>query len=200
MRPYAVREEQGMPLTKIGDGFCRRARNVARRLLGNFARRKDGSSTIEFALVAAPFLALLFAIMETGIIFFAGQTLETAVADASRLILTGQAQTAGFDQAAFKQAVCARIYAMFDCQGGISVDVRTYSNFSSANTSQPIDANGNLAQNFTYDPGGPGDIVVVRVMYQWPVYVTLLGLNLADMAGGQRLLMATTAFRNEPYQ
>jgi Flp pilus assembly protein TadG len=200
MRPCAVREEQGMPLMKFGDRLCRRARNTARRMLGKFVRRKDGSSTIEFALVAAPFLALLFAIMETGIIFFAGQTLETAVADASRLILTGQAQTAGFDQAAFKQAVCYRIYAMFDCQGGIYVDVRTYTNFSSANTSLPIDANGNLTNNFTYNPGGPGDIVVVRVMYQWPVYVTLLGLNLSDMAGGQRLLMATTTFRNEPYQ
>jgi Flp pilus assembly protein TadG len=189
-----------MPSTKIGDSNRRRIRSAARRLLGNFVRRKDGSSTIEFAMVAAPFLALMFAILETGIVFFAGQTLETAVADASRLILTGQAQTSGLDQAAFKQAVCDRIYAMFDCQGGIYVDVRTYTNFSSTNTSLPIDANGNLTNNFTYDPGGPGDIVVVRVMYQWPVYVSLLGLNLSDMAGGQRLLMATTTFRNEPYQ
>ena len=36
-------------------------------------------------------------------------------------------------------------------------------------------------------------------MYQWPVYVSLLGFNLSDMAGGKRLLMATAAFRNEPY-
>lgn len=46
----------------------------------------------------APFLALLFAIMETGLIFFTGQALETAVADSARLIMTGQAQTQGFDQ------------------------------------------------------------------------------------------------------
>ncbi len=65
--------------------------------------------------------------------------------------------------------------------------------------SKPIDANGNLVQNFQYSPGGPGDIVVVRIMYQWPVYVSLLGLNLSDMSGGKRLLMATAAFRNEPF-
>ena len=35
----------------------------------------------------------------------------------------------------------------------------------------------------------PGDIVVVRLMYQWPVYVSLLGLNLADLAGSKRLLI-----------
>ena len=62
-----------------------------------FARRKDGSVAIEFGMVAAPFFALLFAIMETAIVFFAGQALETAVADSARLIMTGQAQSAGFD-------------------------------------------------------------------------------------------------------
>ena len=49
-------------------------------------------------------------------------------------------------------------------------------------------------------PGRPGDIVVVRLLYEWPVYVSLLGLNLADLAGSKRLIMATAAFRNEPFQ
>jgi hypothetical protein len=80
------------------------------------------------------------------------------------------------------------------------VDVRTYSGFSSINNAKPIDANGNLSVTPTYTPGGPGDIVVVRLLYQWPVYVSLLGLNFSDMAGGKRLIMATAAFRNEPYQ
>jgi hypothetical protein len=53
--------------------------------------------------------------------------------------------------------------------------------------------------DFTYNPGGPGDIVVVRLFYQWPVYVALLGFDLQNMAGGKRLLIATAAFRNEPY-
>jgi len=37
-------------------------------------------------------------------------------------------------------------------------------------------------------------------MYQWPVYASMFGLNLGNMAGSKRLLMATAAFRNEPYQ
>ena len=65
-------------------------------------RQQDGAAAIEFGLVAAPFLALVFAIMETAIVFFAGQALETAAADSARLIMTGQAQTQGFDQAKFK--------------------------------------------------------------------------------------------------
>ena len=73
----------------------------------------------------------------------------------------------------------------------------TRTSFSGA---KPIDANGNLQTNFGYSPGSAGDIVVVRLMYEWPIYVSLLGFNLADMSGNKRLIIATAAFRNEPYQ
>jgi Flp pilus assembly protein TadG len=182
--------------------FGKAARRLARwRSLRRLLRRQDGAAAVEFALVAAPFLALVFAIIETAVVFFAGQALETAAADSARLIMTGQAQTQGFDQAKFKQAVCSRIYGLFNCNSGLYVDVKSYPSFASIDTSKPIDSNGNLqTANFGYKPGGPGDIVLVRLMYEWPVYVSLLGLNLSDMSGGRRLLMSTIAFRNEPYQ
>jgi Flp pilus assembly protein TadG len=168
---------------------------AARRLI----RQQDGAAAIEFGLVAAPFLALVFAILETSIVFFAGQTLETAAADSARLIMTGQAQNAGYDAAKFKQAVCGKIYGLFDCNGGLYVDVKNYSSFANIAAGKPI-SNGNLqTADFGYQPGLAGDIVVVRLMYQWPVYVSLLGLNLADLNGGKRLLISTVAFRNEPF-
>ena len=164
-----------------------------------FRRQEDGAALIEFVFVSGPFLLLVFAIMETAGVFFAGQALETATADSARLILTGQAQTQGFSQAQFKTAVCGKVYALFDCASGVYVDVKKYSSFSSIPAAaKPIDANGNLIKNFTYDPGGPGCIVVVRLLYEWPVYLSL-GLNLADLAGNKRLLVATSAFRTEPY-
>jgi Flp pilus assembly protein TadG len=163
-------------------------------------RREDGSAAIEFAVVAAPFLALLFAIMETALIFLAGQTLETAVQNSSRLILTGQAQNQGYNMQSFQQAVCQNLASIFNCNN-ILIDVQTAQNFSTTNTSLPIQ-NGQLQNNFTYAPGNPGDIVVVRLMYQWPVYVSLLGLadSLSNMSGNMNLMMATAAFRNEPFQ
>lgn len=178
--------------TGVGRWFAAR---TMRRLL----RRQDGSAAVEFALVAAPFLALMFAIIETALVFFSGQALETAVADSARLIMTGQAQTQGFDKGAFKNAVCGKIYGLFDCQNGVYVDVKKYTSFASISMSKPVDKDGNFVDDFGFDPGGPGCIVVVRLFYQWPVYVSLLGLNLADMAGSKRLLIATSAFRNEPY-
>jgi len=179
------------------------------RLMGlalRLVQREDGAAAVEFALVAAPFLALLFAIIETSLVFFAGQALETQTANATRLILTGQQQSAAVPTgstaaAEFAKKVCdpAAQMPLFDCSRMI-IDVRTVANFSSSNTSKPI-VNGQLDPNFTasYNPGGPNCIVVARVMYQWPVYVSLLSFNLGDMSSHQRLLMATSVFRNEPY-
>jgi len=198
--------ESGVMIQAIRAGLSfRTKRLIPGRLLRiktvrRFVRGKDGIAAVEFGIVAAPFLALMFAIMETAIVFFASQTLETAVADSARLIMTGQAQQGSFTQAQFKTAVCSKILGLFDCANGIQIDVKTYSSFSTVSTAKPVDANGNLLTNFGYTPGNPGDIVVVRLMYQWPIYVSLLGFNLADMAGGKRLIIATAAFRNEPYQ
>src|SRR5713101_2408882 len=172
--------------------------NGARRLsaagaMRRLVRRQDGSAAVEFGLVAAPFLALVFAIMETSVIFFAGQALETAVADSSRLIMTGQAQTQNPPMSAddFKAAVCAKIYGLFDCQNTLYVDVQTFTSFDNMTLNNPVDAQGNY-QNLKYQPGVPGSIVVVRLFYQWPVYVSLLDLksSLSNVAGGKRLLAA----------
>jgi Flp pilus assembly protein TadG len=166
-----------------------------------FMRRQDGAVAVEFALILLPFLALMFGIMETALVFFADQTLETAVADSARLIMTGQAQTQSLNATTFKNAVCARIYGLFDCQNGVYVNVQTYSSFGGITYTPPLDTNGNLVtSNFVYQPGGPGDIVVVRLYYQWPIYVSLMSLSqLSNMSNHNRLLVATAAFRNEPY-
>ena len=75
---------------------CGAQRLRAAELVRRFVRQQDGAAAVEFALVAAPFLALIFAILETALVFFAGQALETAVANSSRLIMTGQAQNPEF--------------------------------------------------------------------------------------------------------
>jgi Flp pilus assembly protein TadG len=168
------------------------------RLARRLVRQQSGVAAVEFGLVAMPFLALIFAILETSVIFFAGQALETAVADSGRLIMTGQAQQQGFDQNAFKNAVCAKIYGLFDCANGVFIDVKSFPSFAALTAPAPtLDANGNIVNNFGYDAGGPCSIVLVRLFYQWPVYVSLLGLG--DNGGGKRMLIATSAFRNEPY-
>jgi len=179
-----------------------RARLSARaEPLGRFARACEAATAVEFALVATPFLALIFAILQTAIIFFASQTLETAAANSSRLILTGQAQNAGWTAAQFKQQVCAQIYAIFDCANSVYVDVESYASFSAVNLNPPVNNGSFNAAQLGFNPGGPGSIVMVRLYYQYPVYVNLLNLSgdLGNLNGGFSLLAATVVFKNEPY-
>ncbi|TAK47506.1 MAG: pilus assembly protein [Xanthobacteraceae bacterium] len=164
-----------------------------------FRRDQNGATAVEFALVVTPFLALLFAIIESAIVFFASQVLETAAQDSARMIMTGQVQAANFTAAQFKDNVCSRIYGLFDCANGVYVDVKSYSAFSNVSITNPVDGNKNFVNNFTYQPGSAGDIVVMRLFYQYPVFVSLMGYNLADINGGYRLISATVAFRNEPF-
>ena len=181
---------------KFTDRVCR---FLPARIARRFLRQQDGAAAVEFALVAAPFLALTFAILETAFVFFAQQTLEATAADSARLIMTGQAQTGGFSQADFKTAVCARVYGLFDCANGMTVDVKTYTSFSAVNNTSPV-TNGQLdTANMQYVPGGPGCIEVVKLYYQWPIYVSMFSDNLSNLNGNKRLLVATSVFRNEPY-
>lgn len=166
-----------------------------------FNRDKKGGTTVEFALVAIPFFACMFAIIEIGLTFFAGQVLETAVGDASRMILTGQAQTANFSATDFKNQICTTaLQTLFNCTN-IYIDVETVTSFSVANLSAPVNPTTHAldTSSFAYNPGTACSIVVVRVVYEWPTFVRQLGLDMATLADGKHLLMTTTAFRNEPY-
>jgi Flp pilus assembly protein TadG len=182
------------------------ARLTRRAAPRRFLRHKGGSAAVEFAAVMLPFLVIMFGIMETALVFFADQTLQTAVSDSARLIMTGQAQSGGWKIDDFKTQVCQRIYALFDCTHGISINVTKWPDFSSIHFTPPTYTNGQLDTGaFSYDSGGPGDIIVVQLYYQWPLFMTW-GSNwgfsgLSNTSGpGSRLLVGVAAFKNEPYQ
>jgi len=165
-----------------------------------FVTDSRGATAVEFALVAAPFLALIVALIQTFLVFFAQELLESVVQKSSRLILTGQVQSQQMKQDAFKKAVCNQIVILFSCDG-LMVDVQVATTWSSANTSVPnltFKPDGTVANSWQFNAGSMGDIVVVKVMYQWPVYLGPLGFNLANLSNGNRLIMASAAFQNEP--
>jgi Flp pilus assembly protein TadG len=161
----------------------------------------SGAAAVEFALVGVPFLALLVAIFQTGIVFLASRVLDEVVTQAGRYILTGQAQTSDMSQSAFAAFVCNNSFALFSCSN-LMINVQNYSSFAGANTSTPtltFDAQGHVSNVWTWSPGNPGDIVVVQLIYQWPILLGPLGFNLANLANGNRLLVSTAVFKNEPY-
>lgn len=208
LRKKSAMLEIGQTEMKIADAFgrCRRLKAVSAltRLMCRFSRRNDGAAAVEFAIVFVPFIVLLMAIIQTAFVFFATETLEVATADSARLIMTGQAQTAGWDQASFKDQVCARIYGIFDCNQ-LYVDVQTYQSFSQmTDPLPPVNAQGQYQTVF--QPGAAGSIVLVRLIYQLPVYSlnlpffdTSINFDLSNVGSNHRVLVGTAAFCNEPY-
>jgi Flp pilus assembly protein TadG len=151
-------------------------------------------------MVAVPLILLLFAGLQVGLTYLVTFDLEYATNQGARLIRTGQAQNKGLDAAAFKNEVCKRLSAMLSC-GKLQIDVRRFENFSSSDLTDPLDSNGNMKTSFNYDPGSGGDVVVVRSFYPWDMPSILPDeINLANMSNDSRMLIATAAFRNEPFQ
>ena len=72
------------------------------RIVRRFNKDREGTTAVEFAILAFPFFLLLFGIIECSLLFFAGQMLESAVDDVGRKIRTGQLdQTMTEDQLRF---------------------------------------------------------------------------------------------------
>ncbi len=166
-----------------------------------FWRARGGATAVEFALVATPFFALLFGIIELGLIFLVQSSLENATSEAARTIRTGQFQTGGAaTQAAFKTAICADFpWLQSDCASNLSVDVETFASFAAVTAPNPV-VNGVFnpaALQFT--PGGPGQVVSVRAYYQWPLIVPLMDQALQPVSGGKFLITSTAVFCVEPY-
>jgi len=176
-------------------------RSPLRRLL-TLKRDERAATAVEFAMLVTPLVVLILASLQLSIIFFAGQELQSATMSASRQLMTGQAQQANLTAAQYKtQYVCPPAAFLFSCNN-IMLDVQSGSSYSAINTA-PItltyDAHGNITNNFNFSTGTPGDILIVRVMYIWPVAGGQLLPGLGNQPNGNHLLVATSVFKTEPY-
>lgn len=172
------------------------------RQISRFVRTEQGTTAVEFAFVAAPFLATLLAILEVAIFLFGQMTLQNAANQAARYFLTGQAQNATPPWTANQLVTKVCPGVLFDCSK-LFIVVQNSNSFSGASTAAPAmyDASGNaLTQpDYTYVPGTPGDVMVVQLVYAWPVVPGPLGFNLGPVLHGAVEMMGVSAFRVEPY-
>jgi hypothetical protein len=174
----------------------------------SFAGSERASTAIEFGLLALPFFTIIGAILETSMVFFAGQVLDSAVQDATRLIRTGQAQSGGYTATTFRGAICSGLYRLFDCSK-LKIKVSVLSTFSStaSSVSTPIKTSCNPSTDpnqcwnvvESYNPGAGSSIILVEAYYKWDVMINFGGFNLQNQPDGSRLLAAVRVFRNEPF-
>ncbi len=172
--------------------------------LRRFGKARSGVAAVEFALVAVPFFMLTFGLIEILMIGFAQTSLDFAIAETGREIRTGRVQQNGVSQAEIQDELCDQVnrFMVLDCAGNLFLDVDSFNSFvaAAAGTTPPVDANGVFQTGGVgFQPGVDSSIVVVRVFYRWEVLTPLFEPVFANTGGGQRILVSTMMFRNEPF-
>lgn len=178
-------------------------RKSLQRKLRRFGRAKRGAAAVEFALVVLPFFLLMFGMAEISMIGFAQTSLNNAVSETSRQIRTGQAQMGGVSAGEIRDMLCDELnmFIVMECDGRLYLDVNRFDSFVTAGaTAEPIQDGEFQDPGFGYVPGAPSDIVVVRAYYRWQVITPMFQSVFANVANGERILISTMMFRNEPYQ
>jgi Flp pilus assembly protein TadG len=175
-------------------------------LLHRFARARDGSTAIEFAMLAIPFALLVFAILESCISFAGQEVMANAADNVARQLRTGQLRPP-LDQAQLKQLICNKmeIVVAKGCPG-LVVDLRHFNTFAdAANAGYRISGGdivltqGAATTDFTVDPGPASSKNMLRVFYKWPIITDFLSKSMSNLNGGKVLHFASVTWQNEPF-
>jgi Flp pilus assembly protein TadG len=149
-----------------------------------------GQSTVEYAMVAALFFLLIFAIMDYGWLMFARINVQQAVDDGGRYASTGQETASGERIASIIQQIQSEIAIPGVNAANVSICSTppgsvTQSCYNPANPSGTIGA-----------AGGPGYTVTISLTSSLPLMTPGLALLFPGNTFG---FTASTTFVNEPF-
>lgn len=168
-----------------------------------FGRARRGSAAVEFALVAVPFFMLTVGLAEVALIGYAQTTLDYAVSEEARRIRIGEVQTQGVSYAQLQADLCTQMNSLMvvSCSNNLYLDVQRFDSFVSANNGNqtPIQNGQFQTTGFGFTPGAASDIVVVRTYYRWKILTPMFQSFFANAGNGERILVSTMMFRNEPF-
>lgn len=173
---------------------------LGRAILKRFAKDRRGSTAVEFTLLAIPFLALVFAIIESSVSFAAHQVTANAVEDLARDLRTNEMKQASATPANVRNYICDKINILVPngCPD-LYIDLQTYDTFADVPLTIPMVSGDLDPSGFTIAPGGASTINQLRVFYKWKYYTDFIGSRLAPLPNGKTLLFATSTWENEPY-
>ncbi|PVB60258.1 TadE/TadG family type IV pilus assembly protein [Labrenzia sp. 011] len=160
----------------------------------------SGVTAVEFAFVALPFFLLTIAIIEVGLVQVVGYMVDNAVVSAARMIRTGQAVTGTFTADEFKKQICNFMPEFMCDPNTISIEVVAVDSFAAASSTDDLyEDDGEVREDLKFETGNAGEIVVMHVIFRWPMMISNLELFPYDH-DGVRYLTSTMVFRNEPWE
>jgi Flp pilus assembly protein TadG len=191
------------------------------RSLLRLGRDREGAAAMEFALLAMPFMLLMFATFETFFAFAGEQLMANAVEDMSRKLRTGeitfgQGKPTDVTEAEFRQMFCDEIAIFAMCSSSeattpekLYLDVRQFASFADMPLSVPkvsADEFSDLdTSSFAFSPGGPETKNMLRAYYRWQIVTDLMRPYVTNIRPADKpiptdfLIVQTAAFENEDY-
>ena len=181
---------------------------TGRRLLAALSRDKRGVTSVEFALLAPVFFAMLFSLFEVGILLTRMAMVDHAVNVVSKQVYTGVVtkgvETGTLSQSDLEAAVCDVTGMVIpDCASEITVELTEITSLSELPTSDATceDASLDLDPAVNFNPGVANSVVFMRVCLTVDLITPGLGfgLNLAKTSTDRYELISSAAFLNEPF-
>ncbi|MER9724204.1 MULTISPECIES: TadE/TadG family type IV pilus assembly protein [unclassified Mesorhizobium] len=175
----------------------------ARLFLGD----RRGSTAIEFAMLALPFAALVFAILESCVSFAGQEVMANITDDIARQLRTGQLRQANISGTQLRDKICGRLEIMVakGCPG-LQVDLREFTTFEAASTAgfkisgDHVELTGVANTSFQNKVGPSESRNMLRVFYPWPVMTDFMAKYMSNMANGKKTLhYASAVWQNEPF-
>jgi Flp pilus assembly protein TadG len=183
---------------------------------------REGAAALEFALLAVPFMLLIFATFETFFAFAGEQLMANAVETMARKLRTGeitfgQGKITDKTEAEFRQLFCDEISILNMCsetealsEEKLHLDVRQFASFAdmprgvpkvSADTYSDLDTS-----DFAFSPGGANSKNMLRAYYRWQIMTDLMRPYITNIRPANKpvptdfLIVQTAAFENEDYE
>lgn len=167
---------------------------LRRRLLARFGADKSGVAAVEFGMVALPFLAIVFCILETAVDYLIFSQIDYATHKAAQEIRFGGVQMKKMSAGQFKTDVLCPKLSLLSCsQVQINVVViydRTEFGAWLGSSINPATAK--------WCPGNASDSVLLQVAYPVPL-ATMIWAGARSNANGVRYYMSAASFRNDPF-
>lgn len=190
-------------------------RNPFRRALARIGADTSGSAAVEFALLAPAVIALIVGTLETALLLLGITLLQSAVDEAARVGLTGNAPPGVSRLDRIRGVLAVRAGNVLDPRL-MRLETMIYPSFGEIGLPEPfVDRNANgrydSGEPFTdvngsgawesdmgrAGLGGPNDVVLYRVRYDWRMWTPIGRAFLPE--DGTIPLEATIAVRNEPF-
>ena len=183
------------------------------RLFRRFRKNQEGTTAVEVALIAPVLIVILFGLIELSVAMFINTVIEGGLRDASRIGLTGLETGAISREQTIINIVNDASLGLVDLKLG-DISALVYPSFGDIGMPEPytdsngdgsytageefddINGNGGWDEDMgTAGLGGPGEIVLYTIRYNW----NFLSGQVVPVLEGVIPMSASMVVRNEPF-